>query len=256
MMLNCTGGGADEKSWQWTVLFDMAIPGWLPASTTIEQSIETSYSLHAWATYEVMEPPFQQPPRFDGPQQQSHRQSSSWASGWLPSWLPPWPFSSWSLVSRSKSMMRSKAREGCAEPVVITLNRLALPNFPPIMASAASPPLLSALPSPYTPSPQASLPLPPLFRTVHRDAAAFVLLDGLDERSGIPVDLLHSVEVVVSLPEKIDVEAGSIPLGLRVRGIPQRLRERSLRMVEFEVQLFQVDTVWYVLTLTRVITRK
>ncbi|KAF8321593.1 hypothetical protein DL93DRAFT_2163202 [Clavulina sp. PMI_390] len=243
MTLSCAGGAPDEKSWQWTILFDMAIPGWLPASMAIEQNIETSYSLHACATYEIMEPPSLQRPHFGGRQQQSSQQTSSWASGWFPSWLPPWPFPSWPLVSLAKSRTHPKAGEARARPVVITLNRLALPNCPPILASAASPPLPFPLPSPCTSSQQAPPPLSPLFRTVHRDAAAFVLLDEVDEQNGIPVDLLHAVEVVVSLPEKIDIEAGSIPLGLRVRGIPQRLEERSLRMVEFEVQLFQVDTV-------------
>ncbi|KAF8321594.1 hypothetical protein DL93DRAFT_2093600 [Clavulina sp. PMI_390] len=243
MTLSCTGGPPDDGPWQWSVLFDMAIPGWLPATMTTEQNVETSYSLHACATYEILEPPRLESSPSHTQQQQSHQRTSSWASRWFPSWLPLWPFSSRPLRPSAESKRQPKGREARAEPVVITLNRLALPNCPPppTMASAAPHPLPSLLPSPYPEPPQPSVHQLPFFQTVHQDVVPFVLLHEVDERNGIPVELLKAVDIVVSLPEKIDIDSGSIPFGLRVRGVPQRLRQRSLRMVKFEVQVYQVD---------------
>jgi hypothetical protein len=59
---------------------------------------------------------------------------------------------------------------------------------------------------------------------------------------GIPLDLLGAMDVVASIPEYTDIQEGFIPLGLRVRCLPEYCGGRTLRLLEFEVQVSQVET--------------
>lgn len=217
MTLNCAGGDSSESCWQWTVLFDLSIPGWLPASVGIDEFTETSYSLHAFATLETLEPPTHSPSsrslasKSTLQRSKSAGKSSAWSLGSFPSLF-------------SSTFSRSKAQKITAPLIPILINRVLAPRS--IHETGRAPGNTSLFPMAHE---QGS----PLVNVAERGASS--------SSGGIPLDLLEAVDVVASLPEFTDIQEGSIPLGLRVRCLPEYCGGRTLRFLEFEVQVSQVE---------------
>lgn len=225
MTLNCAGGDSNETCWQWTVLFDLSIPGWLPSSVDIAEFTETSYSLHAFATLETIDPP-----TYSGSSLSSFTSTSKSALQRSKSAGKSSPWSLSSLPSLfSSSFSRTKEQKVTATPIPIVVNRVRTPprSIPEAeRAEACS-----------------------LFPIVHEQGSPLVHVaeEGAPVSSGgIPLDLLGAVDVVASLPEYTDIQEGTVPLGLRVRCLPEYCGGRTLRLLEFEVQVSQVETYWFV----------
>lgn len=224
MTLSCAGGDSSEAVWQWTVLFDLAVPGWLPASLSVEDFTETSYSLHAFATFETVEPPANAaykpsiilPPALDVNQSQRLKKASGWSLSSLPT------------LFSSTVLRASKQRHEVSEPVVITINRFRTPRR-------------------HHPNPGAEYTS--LFPLVNEQGSLGVGIPYSGSRNsagGIPLDLLKGLSLGVTFPEYVDIEEGVLPLGLRLRCLPEHANGRILRLVEFEVQVEQTETFRYV----------
>ncbi|KAF9509022.1 hypothetical protein BS47DRAFT_1397287 [Hydnum rufescens UP504] len=223
--LSCAGGDASEQIWQWSVLFDLAIPGWLPPSVDISEFTETAYSLHASLTLETLDPPSQYPHLG-----QSHPRGKSTAEGDTHGQTLKRMASSWSIPSFPTLLYstfgRSKERTIHSDPVPVTIIRVRAPTNHPLLGTDA----LHDSPSLFPAHFQRASP------TVIGSAT-----DPLLSAQGIPLDLLSTLEVVVSLPQYTAIEEGFIPLGLKIRCPPEKSGERKLRLHEFEAQVYQVE---------------
>src|SRR5258708_22679051 len=110
--LNCTGENVSQQPWKWSVLFDLAIPGWLPPTLEIPELIETGYGLHARAVLETLSagPSSKSDAGLNTPngrEASTTKKSSPWNLGSLPSFL----------CSSFKFMPRPKVVEADLVPV-------------------------------------------------------------------------------------------------------------------------------------------
>ena len=230
MTLSCAGGDVSEQIWQWSVLFDLAVPGWLPPSADISEFTETAYSLHASVTMEPLDPPSPYP-HFSP----SHATAKSVAEGDVHAPTLKRMTSGWSIGSLPtlicSTFSRSKERLVHSDPVPITIVRVRAPTYHPLLGTDA----LHDTPSLFPAHFQRASP------TVTGSAT-----DPLLSAQGIPLDLLSTLEIVVSLPQYTDIEEGFVPLGLKIRCPPENSNERQLRLHEFEVEVYQVEKFRYV----------
>ncbi|KAF8344086.1 uncharacterized protein EI90DRAFT_3010898 [Cantharellus anzutake] len=217
--LNCVSGNALEQPWQWIILFDLAIPGWLPASVDISEFTETGYSLHATAVLETPSPSSLFASKSNGAANSSGALACSTTKR-----TSAWSFPSF-LCSPFKLAPKPKTVE--AELVPITVVRV---RSPPRSLPDGAWELLHDTPSLFPASLDLATP------TVGASS-----LNPTESVGGIPITLLRSMDLAISLPEHVGIDEGFIPLGLKLRMAPDYAGGQHIRIHEFEVEVDQME---------------
>ena len=179
-------------SGQWSIVFNLPIPGWLPSlnSYGVDRKIGVSYSLYATAQFLVVDTP-------------SHRDpwSSSISSLYSSIWSPE------RIVQTDKKInirrFHSTPSTSTKDPVI--------PNSTFYINPQVQPPEDSSEPTPF-----------------------------------IPVDVWSKVQILVSVPEYVDMKSDSLPFTLRMRtkGMSEEDRKR-MQFTGFTINVVQKEKCRY-----------
>ncbi|KAG8898235.1 hypothetical protein FRB99_007582 [Tulasnella sp. 403] len=243
-----TNRGQQNGVMRWTMTFDLAVPGWLPMSSSLDdQGSGTSYSLHAEAKFadefdtarSAMSASASSASNSAAPTPAVSRPSTPFgsASGSVP-YLP----SSVSLSSLSAALnpfsfiTRSKLRHAQATPVTIKVNRFRSPKSLNPFGGAPD------FNSPLLP-PQIYHPTPSLFPVTLEsvETRVHMLAAGEDAAKKIPFDILSGIEVVAGVPEFIGLNEEKVPLSLRVRSCNPSTVNKGLVLEAFDVEIEQSE---------------
>lgn len=231
---------------RWSMTFDLAIPGWLPPSLSLEDHSGSSYAIHAQAKFaddfntalNAMPTPTPTTPTSPSASRPSTPAPSS-MSGLVSSYLMP-SLPALSSLINPFSIGRSKVRSAQATPVSIRLNRHRAPKSLNPFRGAPE------FAAPLVP-PQIYHPTPSLFPVSLESVETRVNVpqDGMDtpEEAAmrIPIELLGNVEVVAGVPEYIGLSEDQIPLSLRIRASEGSELGDGLVMEAFDIEVEQVE---------------
>ena len=205
---------ADEDHAEWRVVFNLAIPGWLPATSVFGDENSTdvagvSYALYARARFHSA--------GVDGDTPTACAASSTSAS------------SMWNNLCAVVRLGSGRPKVVQAETVPIRVTRYVSPPTRAYSAEDASPPTFSRL----------TFAVQALSECAPED----------NPSTNIPADILRSVELHTVVPSRTSVEDDSVPLLLRLRCRPGGHEARSrLRVLGFEANIIQVDEFQFVIS--------
>ncbi|KAG8898327.1 hypothetical protein FRC01_010948, partial [Tulasnella sp. 417] len=245
---------------RWKMTFDLAVPGWLPPSSQLdEQGSGTSYALYAHAKFSddfetalsaVTAVPVTSTgtsssttnPRSSSPALSSSPSSRPATPSGMASYLPTVPGLSGSInlsaLNPFSSFSRSKLRNAHASPVSIKVNRFRTPKS--LNPFGGAPDFTQPLVPPHIYHPTPSL-FPVLLESV--ETRVTMPASGKDSEEGkrIPLDILGGIEVVAGVPEYVGMSEEKIPLSLRVRSTNSDSVNKGLVLEAFDVEVEQME---------------
>lgn len=242
---------------RWKMTFDLAVPGWLPTSSQLdEQGSGTSYALYAHAKFSddfetalsavtsvpvtsSTPSPSANPARSSSPIQPSSRPATP--SG-MTSYLPTVPGLSGSInlsaLNPFSSFSRSKLRNAHASPVSIKVNRFRTPKS--LNPFGGAPDFTQPLVPPHIYHPTPSL-FPVLLESVETRVTMPASGKDADECKRIPLDILGGIEVVAGVPEYVGTSEEKIPLSLRLRSTNSDSVNKGLVLEAFDIEVEQME---------------
>lgn len=201
----------DEDHAEWRVVFNLTVPGWLPATATFADIHErneagVSYALHARARFHSA-----------GGEAEAGDGATATASTSTSS--------VWNNLCAVMRLGAGRPREVRAESVPIRVTRF---MSPPVRPDDASP----------SPFPRSAFEVQ-------------ALSTGDNSSTNIPPDILRSVQLHAIVPSRSSVEDDSVSLVLRLRCRldDERTRDR-LRVLGFDVDVVQVEEFQFVLPIS------
>ena len=212
---------ADEDRAEWRVVFNLAIPGWLPATCNFgkdenQDQAGVSYALYAHARFH--------PARadIDDPSAVATAASSSTSSMW--------------------TNLRSVVRLGAPRPKIVQAEKV-----PIRLTRYVSPPTRAY-------SAEDASPAFPLSTFAVR--ALSECTPDENPSTNIPAEILRSVELHTVVPSRTSVEDDSVPLLLRLRSrLDDEATGSRLRVLGFEANIMQVEEFQLVIFFTRCIAQ-
>jgi hypothetical protein len=196
---------ADEDSAEWRVVFDVAVPGWLPATSIFgdddEEAAGVSYALYARARF------LSASPDLDDALSAAASTSST---------------SVWNNLCSVVRLGPGRPKAVHAEKVPICLTRYVSPPSHLYDAEDASTPAFS--------------------RAAYSIQAIPDSASGEAPSTNIPADILRSVQLHAIVPSRTSVEDDSVPLALRLRSRSEDEDTRNrLKVLGFEADVVQVE---------------
>ncbi|KAG8945543.1 hypothetical protein FRC00_010077, partial [Tulasnella sp. 408] len=243
---------------RWKMTFDLAVPGWLPPSSQLdEQGSGTSYALYAHAKFsddfETALSAVTSVPVTSSTSPSANTRSSSPVLSSSPSSRPATPSGmaaylptvpglggsiNLSALNPFSSFSRSKLRNAHASPVSIKVNRFRTPKS--LNPFGGAPDFTQPLVPPFI-----YHPTPSLFPVVLESVETRVTMpaNGKDAEEGkrIPLDILGGIEVVAGVPEYVGMSEEKIPMSLRVRSTNSDSVNKGLVLEAFDVEVEQME---------------
>lgn len=241
-----TNRGQTNGVMRWSMTFDIATPGWLPASVTVDdQGSGTAYSLHARAkfsedmdtalsvsaTASAATTPFTTAPA-------TPLLGGSGVSAYFPT-VPSLAGSlSLSAFNPFASFSRPKVKHASAAAVPIKVNRFRSPKS--LNPFGGAPDFTAPLVPPQIYHPTASM-FPVTLESVETRVNVPTLKDAMDSDKRIPIEILSGIEIVAGVPEYLSLSEDKIPLSLRVRSTNNESVNKGLVLEAFDVEVEQVE---------------
>ncbi|KAG8861951.1 hypothetical protein FRB96_002394 [Tulasnella sp. 330] len=231
---------------RWSMIFDLAVPGWLPPSVAIDEHSGSSYAIHAQAKFaDDLETAISAMPTSTGSSTPSASRSTSptplpSVAGLITSYFSSAPSLPTLTSFNPFALGRSRVKSTNATPVSIRLNRFRAPKSlnPFRGAPEFGAPLVA---------PQIYHPIPSLFPValesvetrINMPAEGTVSLE--EQKNRIPIETLSNIEVVAGVPEYFGTTEDKIPLSLRIRTTGGDGRNDGLVLEAFDVEVEQTE---------------
>ncbi|KAG8928972.1 hypothetical protein FRC02_006170 [Tulasnella sp. 418] len=214
---------APEGTMRWSMTFDLAVPGWVPPSTSVPDGSVTSYAVFASAKFAE---------DMDSALSAMTSQPSTSTSSSLSSYIPA------PLLSLNPFSRNNKVKAASATPVPIKVNRFRSPkSLNPFMGTVD-------LTTPLVP-PQIPHPTPSMFPVTLESVETRICLpppDSVaDREKRIPIDFLAGIEIVAGIPEFVSMSEDKIPLSLRIRSNNCEEINNGLVLEAFDVEVEQTE---------------
>lgn len=246
--LALTNRGQSNGVMRWSMTFDLAVPGWLPATVTVDdQSSGTAYSLHARAKYAD---------DFDTALTATSTSAATSAASTPPTTAPATPLLgaamsayfptvpglagtlSFSALNPFASFSRPKVKQATAAAVPIKVNRFRSPKA--LNPFGGAPDFSAPLVPPQIFHPTQSM-FPVTLESVETRVNVPTLKDAIETEKRIPIEILSGIEIVAGVPEYTALSEEKIPLSLRVRSTNADSVNKGLVLEAFDVEVEQVE---------------